>query len=159
MEKFLFIPPANDSLGSLKPGQWVLLLCSFFASLALFALWMLMLANHVMWVWSLLPLCAWVIAKIPMQLYAQNRKGRVVGKVYLTILVGYILYVGWNRIEAQFSKSPFILLMLIALCGWAYWFTLETAKVNEQFLMRLDALQKHINSIESTVDHLKRSIS
>jgi hypothetical protein len=151
-------PPVNDSLGSLTPGRWALLLCSFIASLALFALWMLMLSHHVMWVWSILLICTWTIAKVPMQIYAQNSKARVVGKVYLTILVGYGLYVGWNRLETQLSKSPIILPLLIALCCWAYWFTLETAKVNEQFLKRLGALQEQINSIESTVEHLKRNI-
>jgi hypothetical protein len=160
MKTFLFIPPVNDSLGELKPWEWVLLFCSFVASLALFALGMLMLANHVMWVWWVLVGCAFTVAKFPMQLYAQNHKGRWVGKVFLIIVVGSVLYVGRNRIDSHFSEIILltILVVLLALCWATYLVQFETAKVNEQSLRRLDALQEQINSIESKVDHLKRTI-
>jgi len=130
MEKFLFIPPVDDSLGSLTPGRWVLLLCSFFASLALFALWIWMLANHVMWVWWALVGCAFMVAKFPMQLYAQNRKGRWVGKGFVIIVVGSILYDNRNRIDSHFSEIVLltILVVLLAYVGQPIWFNSKPRK-------------------------------
>jgi hypothetical protein len=153
MEQFLFIPPVKDSLGSLTPWRWALLIGSFVASLALFALWMLMLANHVMWVWCSLLVCVWVIAKMPMQVYAQNSKGRLVGKLYLAIIGGYILYVGHSRIATHLSESLLliILIVLLGLCWATYLVQVETAKVNEHVIRRIDALQSQLDSIESKV--------
>jgi len=87
----LALPAVDDSLGSLTPWRWALLLCSFFASLALFALFVMLLKSGVMWVWPTLVCFLWAIAKMPMEVYAQNRKGRVVAKLYLGILVTYSL--------------------------------------------------------------------
>ena len=91
-----------------------------------------------------------------MQLYAQNRKGRWVGKVFLIIVVGSVLYVGRNRIESHFSEIILltILVVLLALCWAAYLVQLETAKVNEQFLMRLDELRENFNGKMSALEKL-----
>lgn len=153
MGKFLFIRPVNDSLEEMKPWEWLLLLTSFVTSCALLVLYALIRAKNG-WVWYFLLLGAWIIAKAPMELYAQNRKGRVVGKLYLGILVAFSLYVGWDDINAQFSKYPLILPILLVLCGWAYWFTLETAKVNEQFLRKMNELQDGIHGKLSALERL-----
>ena len=153
MEKFLFIPPVDDSLGPLKAKQWFLLSASFLGSVGLFFL--LESAHGIL---AFLALIALIIAIKPMQIYAQNRKGRIIGIVFLAIVGGYILYDGRGRIEAQFNQSPFILLMLMSLCLWAYWFTLETAKINQQFLTRMDIMQSRIGSIESKLDRIERIV-
>lgn len=152
MEKFLFIPPVNDSLGSLKPGQWAWLTVSFLVSLALWALFCLAVANHFLF--AMLVICSLSVTTLPMHVYAMNRKGRLVGRIYYAIILGFVLYFGWNIIEGQFRRFPFILIMLIAICGWAYWFTLETAKVNEQFLKRLDELRNNFNENMSALENL-----
>lgn len=152
MQRFLFIPHVDDSQVPLKAGQWFWLSASFLVSIALFAL-----AESAHGLLSVLPWFFIGITAIPMKVYAQNRKGRIVGIIFLAIVWSYILYVGWNRIEAQFNHSPFIILMLIALCLWAYRFTLETAKVNQEFLKRMDDLQRRINSVESKLDRIGRA--
>lgn len=143
----------DDSMSPLTAGQWFWISVSFLVSLALFAL-----AESMHGLFSVIPWFFIGITTIPMWIYGQNRKGRIIGIVFLIIVSGYILYVGRSRIEAQFDQSPFILLMLIFLCCWAYWFTFETAKVNEQFLKRLEVLQGRVNSVESKLDHLERTI-
>lgn len=155
-KKFLFMPPVDESAPPLKAVQWVLLFLSFVVSLAFFWLFMLTVGNHI--ILAILSIFAFTLTKIPMQMYAMNRKGRIVGRLYIAVLLGFGLYYGWNRIEAQFNQSPFTLLMLIALCWWAYWFTLETAKINQEFLKRMDALQGRVNSVESKLDHIERTI-
>jgi hypothetical protein len=153
MEKFLFIPPVDDSLKPLKARQWFWLSASFLVSIALFAL-----AESTHGQFSVLPWFFIGITAIPMKVYAQNRKGRIIGFIFLAIVCGYILYVGWNRIEAQLNQSPFIILMLVALCCWAYWFTLETAKVNQEFLKRMDILLRSVNSTEFKLAQIERTI-
>jgi hypothetical protein len=137
MSTIISSPPVDDSMRPLKAREWFWLCASFLASIALCAL-----AVSTRGLFSVLPWFFIGITIIPMWIYAQNRKGRIVGIVFLAIFWGYIMFVGRNSIEAQFGRSPFILTMLIALCWWAYWFTLESAKVNADFLKRLISLEK-----------------
>jgi len=52
--------------------------------------------------------------------------------------------------------SPLILLLGAGLAIWIYWFTLDTAEINQELLKRLDSLQKRITSIEDKMDRMAR---
>ena len=69
-------------------------------------------------------------------------------------LFGFPFVFRMESYRSAIPQVPFILIMLIAVCRWTYWFTLETAKVNEQFLKRLDELQKNFNDRMSALEKL-----
>ena len=151
MEKFLFIPPVDDSMPPLTAGQWVWLFCSFFASLALLALFGLLIANHI--VLAVLCIFAFTFTKIPMQAYAMNRQARWVGRLYLLILAAAIFYFGRNWIE----RHPFESLTVVFASLAVVWIILSIGQMGNLILTRLEVLQRRANSIESKLDRIERT--
>ena len=91
---------------------------------------------------------------MPMQAYAMNRKGRVVGKVFLAVIWAVALYRGWVWIQ----KHIFELLTVILIALSVYWVTRCIDQAGNLILKRLEILQKRVNSIESKLDRLERTI-
>jgi hypothetical protein len=152
MEKFLFIPPVDESMPPLKAGQWVLLFSSFFVSLALFALFMLINSNHILF--ALLVAFVFPVAALPMQMYAMNRRGRLIGKLFLAAIWGIVLYDRRNWIKGHAFES--LIVVLIALS--VYWITHCIDQAGNLILKRLDVLQRRVNSVELKLDKIGRTL-
>jgi hypothetical protein len=67
-----------------------------------------------------------------------------------------LLYQDINSTKHPYSPVSMIFLIGCGLAVWIYWFTLGTAKVSEDILKRLNALQRRINSVEAKIDRLGR---
>jgi hypothetical protein len=152
LEKFLFIPLVDESSPPLKAGQWAWLAVSFFVSLALFALFMLLAENHI--ILAMLSLFALTMATMPMQVYAMNRRGRIIGKVFLALLSGLVVYEKWTWI----NEHTFALLIVAVVYLIVYWITWCIDRASKTILARLEILQRRANSVESKVDHLERTL-
>jgi len=152
MEKFLFIPPVDESAPPLKAGQWVLLFSSFLVSLALFALFMLIVSSHILF--ALLIAFVLPAVAMPMQMYAMNRRGRLVGKLFLVAILGIALYNDRNWTKAHTFETLTIVLIVLSV----YWLTRCIEQAGNLILERLDVLKRRVNSVESKVDHLERTI-
>lgn len=151
MEKFLFIPPVDESLPPLKTGQWVLLVIPFLISLALLGFLMLTAWSHIWFAWLaavVLPMVAF-----PMQMYAMNRKGRLVGKLFFAAVFVIVLYYRWNWIEAHPFEVFVVALIIMSVC----WITWCIDKVGNTITERLNAVQRRINSVESKLDKMERT--
>jgi len=147
MEKFLFIPPVDESAPPLKARQWAWLTVSFLVSLTLFILPIVMGGLFVLFL-------AWPITAIPMWVYAQNRRSRVVGRVFLTVISAFVLYERWNWIEQHTFESSIVVFAFLAVI----WIILSIDQMGNLILKRLDALQRRVNSVESKIDHLEHTL-
>jgi hypothetical protein len=159
MEKFLFIPPVDESAPPLKARQWTLLVVSFAASLALFALFMLTVSSHILF--ALLIAFIFPAISMPMQMYAMNRKGRWIGRLFLVcIAIAVVVGIYNNRAAVyKLGNEHFLeLLIIVLIAASVYWITYCIDQVGNVLLKRLDILQRRVNSVESKVDHLERTI-
>jgi hypothetical protein len=147
MEKFLLIPPVDDSLPPLSAGQWAFLLASFFVSLAIFTLFVLTSTHHGI-AEAIYPF-AFGIMTMPMFVYAQNRSGRIVLIVFGAIVLGGCL---WVYKEARNPQDFSSVLLIIAGVGWLTWCI---DKVGNTLVERLTFLQRRIDSVESKLDHIE----
>ena len=131
--------PVDDSLGSLGAKQWVLLLVSFMASLAVFAL---LMSTHGFI--SDLSVFALVIAALPMRIYAQNRRGRIVGIIFLVLVCGYLIYAGWHEDGWALLYKRLTVVAFIVICFWLYALTSATHQANHEIVKRLDVIERRI---------------
>ena len=143
----LFIPPVDEFAPPLKAGQWAWLTVSFLVSLTLFILPIVMGGLFVLFL-------AWPITAIPMWVYAQNRRSRVVGRVFLAIISAFILYERRNCIEQHYLESLTVVFAFLAVI----WIILCIDQMGNLILKRLEVLQSRVNSVESKVDGLERTI-
>ncbi len=139
--------PVNDVAGSLEVRHWVLLTFSFVMSIGLFVL---AVSTHGFFSGLLGFICN--ITTIPMWIYAQNRKGRIVLIAFCVVIGGYILYKDGGHIDEPLRQL--VPLMLMALCYWAYWFTRETAKFNHELSLgdRIDELCAKVDAVAERLD-------
>ncbi len=151
MGKFIFIPPVDDSMPPLNAWQWTLLLVSFLVSLALFTVVILSTPSHR--VLEILAAFALAPAAMPMQVYAQNRKGRIVGVVFLGIIVSVALYERWGWIKTHTFESSMVVLAFLGL-AWVTWCISQTGDL---ILERLEGLQRRVNRVESKLDRIGRT--
>ena len=137
----------NDVPGPLEVRHWVLLTFSFVMSIGLFVL---AVSTHGFL--SSLLWFSWCITAIPMWIYAQNRKGRIVLIAFCVVIGGYILYKDGGHIDEPLRQL--VPLMLMALCYWAYWFTRETAKFNHELSLgdRIDELCAKVDAVAKRLD-------
>lgn len=147
MEKFLFIPPVDESAPPLEARQWAWLTVSFLVSLTLFILPIVMGGLFVLFL-------AWPITAIPMQVYAQNRRSRVVGRVFLAVISAFVLYERWNWIEQHTFESSMVVIVFLAVI----WVIVSIDQMGKLILKRIDILQRRVNSVESKIDNLERTI-
>jgi len=150
MEKFLLIPPVDDSKPPLKAGQWAFVLASFIVSLTIFILFLLTSPHQG--VVAAIYACAFGITTTPMLAYAQNRKGRILLIVFGAIVLGGCL---WVYREAGNTQDISSALLIIAGVGWLTWCI---DKVSNTIVERLNILQRRVNSVELKLDHLERGI-
>jgi len=143
MEKFHFIPPVDESAPPLKARQWAWLSVSFLLSLTLFILPNVMGGSFVLFL-------AWPITAIPMWVYGQNRRSRIVGRVFLAAISAFVLYDRWNWIEQHTFESSIVVFAFLAVI----WIILWVDQMGNLILKRLDALQTRVNSVESKLDRI-----
>lgn len=152
MEKFLFIPPIDESMPPLKPGQWVWIAVSFLVSLILFVFFIMMAANHV--VVAMLAVFALSFTTFPMKMYAMNRRGRSVGKLFLIITWAIVIYTGWGWIKKHTSDVLFV----GSIAASVVWLTYCIDKVGNTLMERLNNLHRRINSVEIKIDGIGRRL-
>lgn len=151
MSKFLFVPPVDDSLKPLTPWQWVMLCSSFLVSLAFFWLFMMAIPDHA--IFAALLASAFGIVALPMQIYAQNRRGRLIGKLFLFIVWVVAYYIKQNWINAHRWELLFVALIVMSV----YWIAHSIDQTGNMILKRLDVLKRRVNSVESKVDRMGRA--
>lgn len=141
----------NDSAGVLSAGQWVLLTFSYVISIGLFILFV---STHGFF--SSLLAFLWTITSIPIWIYSQHRKARIVLYAYLVVIGGYILYTWRGHIVEKISQL--VPLMLMALCYWAYWSTRETVKFNHGLNLdeRIEELRSKVDAVTERLDKTQR---
>jgi hypothetical protein len=159
MRRFLFVPDVDDSLPPLKAGQWAWLTVSFLVSLALLALFILTISSHILF--ALLAVFVLPAVAMPMQAYAMSRRGRLVGKLFLACAVG-VLGIGIysNRTAIYYlGNAHTVELPIIGLIAASvYWITHCIDQAGNLILKRLDVLQRRVNSVESKLDRIGRSL-
>ena len=139
---FLFVPPVDESLGPLNTWRWVLISSSFVVSVILF---MLAISSHHMFALLLIP--AATITAIPMQIYAQNRLGRMVGILFIAVIGGitWYSYANWIR------QNSHVVLIVLGF-WWVVWSIYnaseEARKAGDLILRRLDTLEEKLGEIE-----------
>jgi len=149
MDKFLFVPPVYDSLGPLKAKQWFWLSASFLSSIVL-----IVLAQFIHRPFSGLMLLAIVVTALPMQIYTQNRKGRMVGKILLAAAFGVALYHRWDWINAHTFESSLVVFVVLSV-GWLTWCIDNSGNL---ILKRMEVLQRRVDSVESKLERIDRSL-
>jgi hypothetical protein len=152
MEKFFFIPPVDESMPLLKTKQWIVLSVSFFVSLALLTIVMMAFPSH--YIFGALTAFTLGATAIPMQMYARNRKGRSIGKLFFVVGCGIALYQYRNLTRTH----TFDLLTIMLIVLGVYWLTHCIDQAGNMILERLEALQRRVNSVESKLDSIERTI-
>jgi hypothetical protein len=127
-----FLPSVDESLPPLNAWQWTLLFASFWGSLILFVY---VISSHGLL--AALFACLLGITTIPMQIYAQNRLGRIVGILFVAVLAGIVWYRGFNW-EREYTLA----LLIVLGVGWITWCI---DKAGNLILKRLDDLQEKLD--------------
>jgi hypothetical protein len=149
MEKFLFIPPVDDSMPPLNAGQWILLSASFLTSLTLFIAVMLAFPAHS--IFGALAAFALGITATPMQIYAMNRKASLIGKFFLVAICGIALYNYRNWTRTHVFELSIVVLMALSV----YWIIGCIDQVGNRIHQRLNELHTKVDAMQQELEEIK----